>query len=144
MGFYENVLSLCKSRNIRITNLEITLGLSRGSLSKVKFGGSPSAARVQKIADFFGVSSSYLLADRPEHSFQIEDEYDISALSELVRSSLHSETQSDYSVRYNLIRLLASLSTDECSRLLSFCSTFFPDAYTATFEAEGLPNADCT
>lgn len=53
---YEVIAGLCKERNIAITALEKELGFSNGSITRLKKGGSPSFKRLQKIADYFGVS----------------------------------------------------------------------------------------
>jgi len=52
---YEKIEKLCKEHGIAITKLEAELGFGRGSIGKLKKGGSCSADRLAKIADYFHV-----------------------------------------------------------------------------------------
>lgn len=57
---YRKIKELCKQNNISILGLETKLGLARGSIYKMD-AHKPSAEKVKKIADFFGVSIEELL-----------------------------------------------------------------------------------
>lgn len=59
--FYSRLLFLCSEREIKITNVISELKLSSGNLSKWKAGGAPKGDTLCKIADYFGVSTDYLL-----------------------------------------------------------------------------------
>ena len=65
MSTYDRIASLCKEKGISVTGLEAELGFGRGSLGKMKKGGSTSVARLQKIADYFGINVNELI-DNPE------------------------------------------------------------------------------
>lgn len=132
MSFYENVLSLCKSRNVRITNLELSLGLSRGSLSKTKDGSSPSASRVQKIANYFGVSTDWLITDHETNS-EILVESDLIPLAALIQDAIASTSQDGTEARYNLIKLIGFLKDDQVTTLFTVASSLFPAEYAAAF-----------
>ena len=60
MEIYNRIKTLAKSRNVTITGLEAELGFSRGSLSKID-KNRPSSEKVQKLADYFGVTQTYIL-----------------------------------------------------------------------------------
>lgn len=62
-SLYENILELCKRKNIRPGRLCDDLELSRGLITDLKMGRkkSVSAQTAQKIAGYFGVSVGYLL-----------------------------------------------------------------------------------
>lgn len=60
MGLYENVKEAAKSKGYSINRLEQELGFARSYISKFKTI-TPSADKIQKIADFLDVSSEYLL-----------------------------------------------------------------------------------
>lgn len=60
MNTYEIIRELSRQRKISIAELERTLGLSNGSISKWS-KNSPNAKYLEKIADFFSVSVDYLL-----------------------------------------------------------------------------------
>lgn len=60
MGLYENVKSAAKAKGYSINRLEKELGFSRSYILKFKTI-TPSAEKIQKIADFLDVSSEYLM-----------------------------------------------------------------------------------
>lgn len=57
---FERIKELAKSRGITLGSLEEKLGLSRNSIYTIK-NKKPSAERLQLIADYFHVSTDYLL-----------------------------------------------------------------------------------
>ena len=57
---FERIKELAKSRGISLGSLEEKLGLSRNSIYTIK-NKKPSAERLQLIADYFQVSTDYLL-----------------------------------------------------------------------------------
>ena len=63
MTVYERIESLRKERKISQGNLEKELGFSNGSISKWKTS-MPKPERLQKIADYFGVSVDYLMTGK--------------------------------------------------------------------------------
>lgn len=62
-NLYNRIDTLCKNRNISITVMCKDAGVSRASLSDLKMGRnqSLSADTLSKIADYFGVTTDYLL-----------------------------------------------------------------------------------
>ena len=60
MTIFERIESLRKSKGISQGKLEKELGFSNGSISKWKTS-TPSSERLQKLADYFGVTVEYLL-----------------------------------------------------------------------------------
>lgn len=63
----ERIKDLCKSRSITVTNLEGILDLPTNTIYQWK-KRVPNTERLQKVADYFGVSIDYLLGrtDDPE------------------------------------------------------------------------------
>ena len=61
--FYENVKSLCQDRRTNITTLMKELGMSTSMPTSWKNGAAPKADTIKKIADYFGVTTDYLLRD---------------------------------------------------------------------------------
>ncbi len=61
MGLFEKIQELCDKRGIAITALEKELGWGRGSIGKLKKGASTSTDRLQALAEYFQVSTDYLL-----------------------------------------------------------------------------------
>lgn len=64
---FEIVKELCKKQGISLNQLEEKLGLGKNSLYGLK-RNQPSAERLQEIADYFNVSTDYLLGrtDNPK------------------------------------------------------------------------------
>lgn len=60
MSIVENIKSLCKTRNITIPKLELEIGLSKGSIYNWD-KNSPSIDKIQKVAEYFKVSTDYLI-----------------------------------------------------------------------------------
>lgn len=93
MSTYEVIKQLCDEHGIALTALEKELGFGRGSLGKLKSGGT-SAKRLQKIADYFGVSINYLMngetTEKINNPSQLstKDERDIAKDMENIRQKL--------------------------------------------------------
>ena len=60
---YENVLALCRERNIRVARLEKEAGLGNGTVRGWE-NSAPSITTLQKVADYFGVTLNDLTQDR--------------------------------------------------------------------------------
>lgn len=59
--FYSNIEQLCASKGIKISNLCDTLHISRGNIARWKTGTIPTAEKLKLVADFFDVTTDYLL-----------------------------------------------------------------------------------
>ncbi|MGE6629988.1 helix-turn-helix domain-containing protein [Bacillus sp. NPDC077027] len=60
MTVFDIVKELCNERKISINDLEKSLGYSKNTLYRLKTQ-TPGADKLQKIADYFDVSTDYLL-----------------------------------------------------------------------------------
>lgn len=60
MGICENVQRLCKKKGLPVSHLEKELSLANGSIRRWN-ESSPSADKLQKVAEYFNVSTDYLL-----------------------------------------------------------------------------------
>ncbi|SBO16275.1 helix-turn-helix domain-containing protein [Carnobacterium divergens] len=66
MLLYERISELAKKQGVSVPQLSENLGLSRNAIYQWKTS-SPKADTLQKVADYFGVSTDYLLGrDEPE------------------------------------------------------------------------------
>jgi len=61
MTTFEIVKTLCKERKISINDLEESLGYSKNTLYRLKTQ-TPGSDKLEAIADYFDVSTDYLLA----------------------------------------------------------------------------------
>lgn len=59
MMIYDRIKMLCKENKISVNKLEEKLEISKGSLCKIDVN-KPSAEKMQKLADFFGVTVEFL------------------------------------------------------------------------------------
>lgn len=75
MGLYENVKEAAKRKGYSINRLEQELGFARSYISKFKTI-TPSADKIQRIADFLGVSTEYLLTgtEKEPAGYYLNDE----------------------------------------------------------------------
>lgn len=67
--FYEQLLKLCDKNKIALTAFTVNyLKMSKGNIASWKNGGNPSVDILKKAADYFNVSTDYLLGrtDNPE------------------------------------------------------------------------------
>lgn len=87
MSTYETIKSLCKQHSIAVTALEKELGFGRGSIGKLRTGQT-SAERLQKIADYFHVSTDYLLTGEDNDGLTEKDNRDIAKDMESIRAKL--------------------------------------------------------
>lgn len=59
--FYERFIELCKKSGVKPTPLVLSMGLSSSNVSQWKKGSTPRPEVLQELANYFGVSVSYLL-----------------------------------------------------------------------------------
>lgn len=86
---FERIKELAKARGITLGALEEKLGLSRNSIYTIK-NKKPSAERLQLIADYFNVSTDYLLGrtDNPRiASDDAASEYTTEDLRKMARNA---------------------------------------------------------
>lgn len=64
--FYDTFIRLCDEKGIKPTNLIEELGFSSGNMSRWKNGLEPGRKSLLKIAEYFNVSTDYLLGKETE------------------------------------------------------------------------------
>lgn len=64
--FYKRLRDLCEERNMTVNELVQILNLSSGSPTAWKNGAEPRNKTLSNIADYFGVSTDYLLGKSTE------------------------------------------------------------------------------
>ena len=107
--FFNNYESLCRNKGLSPNAVAKTLSISSGSVTEWKKGRIPQNATLKKIADYFNVSTDYLLMRTEEN--------DINKKGPSPEGNGPSlEEQLDQS----LIRRLCALSPDELSRVDAF------------------------
>ncbi len=59
--FYDEFINLCASRGISKQKACIDCGISRTAWNKWRNGGLPNGATIGRLAEYFGVTSDFLL-----------------------------------------------------------------------------------
>ena len=95
MTVFERIENLRKSRNLSQGKLEKELGFSNGSISKWR-NSTPTYERLQKVADYFGVTIEYLMTgeerpDTTQPSLSSKDERDIAKDLKSIMDKLNSD-----------------------------------------------------
>lgn len=91
---YRKIKDLCNSAGITITGLESKLGFARGSLSKID-NHKPSAEKLQKIADYFGIRVDWL---QGTSEYKTDDELYFNYAQKSLYSNYVSEKEHPYNV----------------------------------------------
>ena len=89
---YRKIKDLCNNAGITITGLESTLGFARGSLSKID-NHKPSAEKLQKIADYFGIRVDWL---QGTSEYRTDDDLYFNYAQKSLLSSYASEKEHPY------------------------------------------------
>lgn len=79
---YDRIIDLCKKNNTSKTYVEKALGFSQNSINKWK-NSMPSTTKVKQVADFFNVTSSYLVGADINSSYAEKKETAKSLISDL-------------------------------------------------------------
>ena len=66
--FFNRFRQLCEERNISVYRACTDIGLNRSAVAKWKSGGKPNGTTAAKLAEFFGVTTDYLLGQTDERS----------------------------------------------------------------------------
>lgn len=94
MDLKERIKELCKNKKISMNLLEQELGFGKGYISKLG-QSTPNTLKIQKIADYFGVTVDYLMtgADSNETTSALtrKDERDIEKILEQTKEQLLSQ-----------------------------------------------------
>lgn len=85
---FDRVKELSQKRGISLSKLEETLGLGKNSIYALK-RNQPSAERLQEIADYFNVSTDYLLGrtDNPKIASDEATGYTTEDLRKMARNA---------------------------------------------------------
>ena len=66
--FYDQLLKICKERNVKPTPLIKSLGLSAGNLKRWQEGATVNSDILMMLSDYFGVSVDYFFEDYSDNS----------------------------------------------------------------------------
>ena len=114
--FYNNVRELCIKHNTNITQLAKDLGISTALPTAWKNGSLPRISTVKKIADYFGVTSEYLLRDEMSTNIRAEDSVVVKANSGDV--AINSNPLSE--MVQEVLRIFRTLNMRDKNRVMSY------------------------
>ena len=77
--FFNRFKALCDERGVSVYRACTDIGLNRSAVAKWKAGGHPNGTTAGKLADYFGVTTDYLLGQTdlcrgPETQRPVSDE----------------------------------------------------------------------
>lgn len=105
--FWERLNELCKEKNVKVTPIVIQLGISPGAISRWKNGATPKGEILNKFADYFGVSTDYLLGKTEKR--QAPEGLTAKDMETLEKIKfLQENSPEDYELVKNLIEKLAN------------------------------------
>ena len=64
--FFNRFKALCDEKGISVYRACTDIGLNRSAVAKWKNGGKPNGSTAAKLADYFGVTTDYLLGQSEE------------------------------------------------------------------------------
>lgn len=64
--FFNRFKQLCDQKNISVYRACTDIGLNRSAVAKWKNGGKPNGSTAAKLAEYFGVTTDYLLGQSEE------------------------------------------------------------------------------
>lgn len=70
--FWDNYRSLCEKEKKSPNKVAAELGIASGTVTGWKNGALPRKPVAEKIADYFGVTTGYLLGEKPDTPTPIE------------------------------------------------------------------------
>lgn len=82
MAIYETIKEMCDKQGIAVTALESKLGFGRGSIGKLKKGGTITSARAKAIADYFGITVNDLLGEPSDTIMPDQDVQELIKIAE--------------------------------------------------------------
>ena len=117
--FYENFKRLCSERGTTPTAVAKAMGISTSMTANWKKGGVPRADTLQKVADYFGVSVSYLLGvvDDPSVALSTQAISNLTASVQQVVDELDKKKKPVLGLNPKLSSLIDSMSEDELKDL---------------------------
>lgn len=95
--FYEIFKKLCDERGTTPTAVALDMGISTSLTSRWKHGGKPRIETLNKIADYFGVSVSYLLGvvDDPDPIALIDPSKKSPPIIEIIDEAMQDMTDEE-------------------------------------------------
>ena len=72
--FFERFQTLCSQKGVSVYRACTDIGLNRSAVAKWKAGGQPNGTTAARLADYFGVTTDFLLGQTPDSGRTVTDE----------------------------------------------------------------------
>ena len=117
--FWEKFVSLCAEKGISPNGACAALGLSNATATKWKNGATPRNTTLKKVADYFGVSTSYLLGATDDPSDVLSEQVisNLAASMQQVVDDLDKKKKPVLGLNPKLSALIDSMNKDELEDL---------------------------
>ena len=108
--FWEKFVSLCAEKGISPNGACAELGLSNATATKWKNGSIPRNTTLKKVADYFGVSVSYLLgvADNPDPISLVDPSKKSPPIMEKIEEAMQDMTEEELADLEKYVEFLLS------------------------------------
>ena len=81
--FYDQLIRICKERNVKPTPLIKSLGLSSGNLKRWQEGATVNSDILMKFADYFDVPVDYFFEEYDKKSIEVDDSANESTMTKV-------------------------------------------------------------
>lgn len=115
MTLRDRIKDLCKKKGISVNRLELDCEFAKGYISKLD-KSTPNSDKLQKIADYFGVTLDYLMnGDRIENEFNLKQaELDLKISQDLeLKSAIEKYYSLSEKKKKHVIELIEFLAGEE-------------------------------
>lgn len=145
--YYEAFQKLCEERNVKPAQVARETHISTATLSSWKQNRyTPKADKIQRIADYFGVSVDYFTAGKEEPQTKDEPGFHVRAISlfsgsaakdMLIRTMEKALREMFSDTEFNLIALFRQLNPEGQNKLLEYLMDLLDmPKYTAQTDAD--------
>ena len=129
MRFYERVNELCIKKGISITALAVELGFSKGTPTNWKtMTKPPRAENVKKVADFFGVSPSYLTGENYSDVQSVQENHGIIGHAHAPVTIINGSERKLSEQELELLHIFGKLDVVKQAKLLVYASELEKEA----------------
>lgn len=81
--FYDQLIRICKERNVKPTPLIKSLGLSSGNLKRWQEGATVNSDILMKFADYFDVPVDYFFEEYDKNAIEVDDSVNDSSMTKV-------------------------------------------------------------
>ena len=103
--FYEQFIQCCQQKDVSRTKACVDCGVSRTAWHKWENGAIPNGSTLNKFAEYFNVSVSYLLGAESENP-TVQTDSEVDPITMELLSMVNNATDDERQVMLEMLRLL--------------------------------------